>query len=315
MVLSPGEGTNGVVKFRGEPLEWVTSFPYLGSVVTNSGSLAVELTSRIRHAGKSLRALNPVMSNKWVDARRKARLINIVVIPALLYGAETWALKRSDELRLEAFMNVLRAKVLGIPRYCEAGPIRNNRLSGAVKLLPPLATILAIKRLSFYSRLFDPRSGDWTRQCLISESKDGSRVGARVKSSWQVRIRLDARLLAGGAYEGSQLLGDLRDLGARGAKHKVRNLLRKLGKTRTLAMVSHSLTGTRPRLFTCPRRNCNRSFGRNAETLRHLREDHGRGVRPQDRGKPLKCTFAACRKAFKCEGWRARHMQIAHGVG
>ena len=125
MSLSQSGAFTGEVTLNGTVIKRVDHFCYLGVEFQSSGGESREVAKRLSSAKANLRTLRCVLSNVSVKRRTKARLIRMIVLPALLYRSECWALTAAEERRIEAFMNVLRAKVLGIPRYREKLPVPN----------------------------------------------------------------------------------------------------------------------------------------------------------------------------------------------
>ena len=66
---------NTVIKANGQKLETVTSFKYLGSVITDKGSKP-EILSRISQKTAALTRLNPVWNDRRISLSSKIRLVN-----------------------------------------------------------------------------------------------------------------------------------------------------------------------------------------------------------------------------------------------
>ena len=71
-------GINTEIKVNGQKLETVTSFKYLGSVITNGGSKQ-ELLGRIAQATAALTRLKPVWIDKSISLSSKIRLMRSLV--------------------------------------------------------------------------------------------------------------------------------------------------------------------------------------------------------------------------------------------
>ena len=86
--------TNGIsteIKINGQKLETVTSFKYLGSVITDEGSKH-EILSRIAHTTAALTRLKPVWNDRSVSLSFKIRLMRSLVTSIFMYAFETWTL-------------------------------------------------------------------------------------------------------------------------------------------------------------------------------------------------------------------------------
>lgn len=85
-------------------LKNVESFRYLGSIISNDGSLDKEITTRIQKANQALgRLRTKVLQHKGLRLATKLKVYNAVVISSLLYGCETWTLYRRHVKQLEQF--------------------------------------------------------------------------------------------------------------------------------------------------------------------------------------------------------------------
>ena len=85
-------------------LKYVESFRYLGSIISNDGSLDKEVTTRIQKANQALgRLRTKVLQHNSVRLATKLKVYHAVIIPSLLYGCETWTLYRRHVKQLEQF--------------------------------------------------------------------------------------------------------------------------------------------------------------------------------------------------------------------
>ncbi|WP_419609905.1 hypothetical protein, partial [Thiolapillus sp.] len=91
LMTNNASGTNTEIKVKGQKLETVTSFKYLGSVITNEGSKP-EILSRIAQATEALTRLKPVWIDKSISLSSKIRLMRFLVTSIFLYACESWTL-------------------------------------------------------------------------------------------------------------------------------------------------------------------------------------------------------------------------------
>ena len=74
--------------------------------------MSAEVSYRINEASKCLGGLRSVMRNRRLEMSAKRRLYEGVVVPTVLYGAETWNLREVDRKKLNVFeMKCLRSMV------------------------------------------------------------------------------------------------------------------------------------------------------------------------------------------------------------
>ncbi len=96
-------------------LEWVKEFPYLGSLMSESGRSHDEVDRRITSASKAFGALRrAVYKDHTLSVKTKRSIYDACVLPVLLYGSECWTPLRRDLKRLNSFHHRCVRVVLGI---------------------------------------------------------------------------------------------------------------------------------------------------------------------------------------------------------
>ena len=84
-------GINTEFKVNGQKLETVTSFKYLGSIITDEGSKP-DILSRIAQATAALTRLKPVCNDRSISLSSKTQLMYSLVTSIFLYACESWIL-------------------------------------------------------------------------------------------------------------------------------------------------------------------------------------------------------------------------------
>ena len=83
LMTNDTSGINTEIKVNGQKLETVTSFKYLGSVITDEGSKP-EILSRIAQTTAALTRLKPVWNGGSISLSSKIRLMRSLVTPIFL---------------------------------------------------------------------------------------------------------------------------------------------------------------------------------------------------------------------------------------
>ena len=104
-------GINTEIKVNGQKLETVTSFKYLGSVITNEGSKP-ELLCRIAQATATLTRLKSIWIDKNISLSSKIRLMRSLVTSLFLYACEAWTLTAELQRRIPAMEMRCYRKIL-----------------------------------------------------------------------------------------------------------------------------------------------------------------------------------------------------------
>ena len=103
------------IAIEGEMIDAVDKFSYLGSLISNSGRMDVDVDRRIAQASKAFGALRKaVFSDRNLRLSTKRRVYNACVLPVLLYGAECWVPLRKHMKKLNTFHHRCIRIILGI---------------------------------------------------------------------------------------------------------------------------------------------------------------------------------------------------------
>ena len=107
-VMQTGEGADDIsIDFGASGVvQEVNESKYLGSLITNDGSMTKEITARIAKAGGVFAAMRRnVFAVKAMSKEVKLRVYSASVLSVLLYGSETWNVTAAEIRKLEAFHN------------------------------------------------------------------------------------------------------------------------------------------------------------------------------------------------------------------
>ena len=100
-MINNTDGINTEIKVNGQRLETVTSFKYLGSVITDYGSKP-EILSRIAQTTAALTRLKPVWNDRTISLSSKIRLMHSLVTSIFLFACESWILTAELQKRIPA---------------------------------------------------------------------------------------------------------------------------------------------------------------------------------------------------------------------
>ena len=88
LMTNSTSGINAEIKVNGQRLETVTSFKYVGSVITDEGAKP-EIVSRIAQTTAALTRLKPVWNEWSISLSSKIRLMRSLVTSIFLYACES----------------------------------------------------------------------------------------------------------------------------------------------------------------------------------------------------------------------------------
>ena len=110
---------------NGQKLETVTSFKYLGSVITDEGSKP-EILYRMAQTTAALIRLKPVWNDRSISLSSKIRLMRCLVTSIFLYACESWTLTAELQRRIQAMEMGCYRKILHISCAKIMSPTRKS---------------------------------------------------------------------------------------------------------------------------------------------------------------------------------------------
>ena len=87
----------------GETLEIVTDFIFLGSQITADGDYSHEIKRRLLLGRKAMTNLDSILKSRDITLPSKLHLVKAMVFPVVMYGCESWTIKKDECQRINAF--------------------------------------------------------------------------------------------------------------------------------------------------------------------------------------------------------------------
>ena len=84
-------------------MEIVTDFIFLGSKITADGDCRQDIKRWLLLGRKAMINLNSVLKGRDITLPIKARLVKAMVFPVVMYGCESWTIKKAEHQRIDAF--------------------------------------------------------------------------------------------------------------------------------------------------------------------------------------------------------------------
>ena len=86
----------------GETVETMTDFIFLGSKITADGDCSHEIKRRLLLGRKVMTNLDSILKNRDITLPKKVHLVKAMVFPVVMYGCESWTVKKAECRGLEA---------------------------------------------------------------------------------------------------------------------------------------------------------------------------------------------------------------------
>ena len=147
------QGISTEVKVNGQRLETVTSFRYLGSIITDEGSKS-EILARIAQTTASLTRLKPLWNDRNIMVSSKIRLMRSLVMSIFLYASEAWTLSADLQKRIQAMEMRCFRKILRISyKHHITNEAVRSKIKQAIGPYDDLLTTVKKRKLKWYSRV------------------------------------------------------------------------------------------------------------------------------------------------------------------
>ena len=87
----------------GETMETITDFIFLGSKITADGDYSHEIKRRLLPGRKVITNLDNILKSRDSTLPTKVHLVKAMVFPVVMYGRESWTIKKAEHRRIDAF--------------------------------------------------------------------------------------------------------------------------------------------------------------------------------------------------------------------
>ena len=99
----------------GETVEIVTDVIFLGSKIIVDGDCSCKIKRRLLLGRKAMRNLNSILKRIDITLPTKISLVKAVVFPGIMYGCESWTMKKVEHQRINAFELWCWGRLLRVP--------------------------------------------------------------------------------------------------------------------------------------------------------------------------------------------------------
>ena len=162
----------------GETVETVTDFIFLGSKITADGNCSHEIKRRLLLGRKVMTNLDSILKSRDIALPTKVHLVKAMVFPVVMYGCESWAIKKTECWRIDAFELWYWRRLLRVP-----WTVRRSNQSILKETSPgcSLEGLMLKLKLQYFGHLM--QRADSLEKTLMLGKIEGRRRG-RQKMRW-----------------------------------------------------------------------------------------------------------------------------------
>ena len=99
----------------GETMSTVRDFIFLGFKITADSDCSHKIKRRLLLERKAMTNLDSISKSRDITLPTKVRLVNSMVFPVVIYGCESWTIKKAEHQRIDAFELWCWRRLLRVP--------------------------------------------------------------------------------------------------------------------------------------------------------------------------------------------------------
>ena len=156
-------------------METVSEFIYLGSKIVADGDCSHEMKRRLFLGRKVMTNLDSILKSRDITLPTELRLVKAMVLPVVMYGCESWTVKKAECQRIDAFERWCWRRLLRVPwtaRRCNQSILKDISSGGSLEGL--------MLKLKLHLMLI----ADSFERTLMLGKIEGGRRGGRQRMRW-----------------------------------------------------------------------------------------------------------------------------------
>ena len=163
----------------GETMETVRDFIFLGSKITADGDFSHEIKRCLLLGRKTMTTLDSILKSRDITLPTKVHLVKATVFPVVIYGCESWAIKKAAHQRIDAFELWCWRRLLRVPWTA-----RRSNQSNLKEISPEysLEGLMLKLKLQYFGHLM--RITDLFVKTLMLGTIEGRRRRERQRMKW-----------------------------------------------------------------------------------------------------------------------------------
>ena len=163
----------------GETVETVSDFIFLGSKINADGDCSHEIKRRLLLGRKVMTKLDSILKSRDVILPTKVHLVKAMVFPVVMYGCDSWTVKKAECWRIDAFELWCWRRLLRVPWTAR----RSNK--PILKEISPgcsLEGLMLMLKLQYFGHLMQ-RADSFEKALMLGKIEGGRRRG-RQRMRW-----------------------------------------------------------------------------------------------------------------------------------
>ena len=160
-------------------IEIMRYFIFLGSKITADGDCSYEMKRRVLLGRKAMTNLDSILKNKDITLPTKVHLVKAIIFPVVMYGCESWTIKKAECQRSNAFELWCWRRLLRVPW---TGRILNQSILKEISLEYSLEELMLKLKLQSFGHLM--QRTDSLEKVLMLGKIEGRRRRGKQRMKW-----------------------------------------------------------------------------------------------------------------------------------
>ena len=163
----------------GETVETVRTFIFLGSKITADGDCSHEIKRCLLLGRKAMTNLDSLLKSRDITLPTKVHLVKAMVFPVVMYGLESWTLKKAERQRIDTFKLWCWRRLLRISWTARRS---NQSILKEISSEYSLERLMLKLKLQYFGHLMQ-RTDSLEKTLMLGKIEDGRRRG-RQRMRW-----------------------------------------------------------------------------------------------------------------------------------
>ena len=156
----------------GETVKTVSDFIFLGSTITTERDCSHEIKGHLFLGSKVMTNLDSIFKSRDITLPTKVHLVKAMVFPVVMYGCESWTVKKAERQKIDAFELWCWRRLLRVPWTAR----RSNQSMLKISHGYALERLMLKQKLQYFGHLIQ-RAGSFEKALMPGKIEGGRRRG------------------------------------------------------------------------------------------------------------------------------------------
>ena len=157
----------------GETVETVADFIFMGSKITAGGDCSHEIKRCLLVGSKVMTNLDSILKSRDITLPTKVCLVKAMVFPVVMYGCESWTVKKAEHRKIDAFELWCWRRLLRVPWTARRS---NQSILREISPEYSLEGLMLKLKLQYFGHLMW-RADSFEKTLMLGKTEGGRRRG------------------------------------------------------------------------------------------------------------------------------------------